>query len=204
MSKERGVVVIPVAKAFEPKNFDAEVRQPGNEWLNNHPKARPSKFKSYWTKCIPDLMTEYNCICAYLAIYIDETSGAASVDHFIPKSNSAKGRQMTYEWDNYRLCCIGENRKKNKKILPIDPFTMLPESFFIDFNDGRIYPNPALSPVYIKKCQKTIDILKLDEQKCRNMRLHYFIFYARGIVNSEYMQRCAPFVWQEICRQGLQ
>lgn len=197
--------MIPVAKAFEPKNFDAEVRQPGNEWLNNHPKARPSKFKSYWTKCIPDLMTEYNCICAYLAIYIDETSGAASVDHFIPKSNSAKGRQMTYEWDNYRLCCIGENRKKNKKILPIDPFTMQPESFFIDFSDGHIYVNPAKTPKnYRDDCDEAIKILKLDEQECREMRKNDFDLYIQGHVDAVYMQNHAPFVWQEICRQGLQ
>ena len=197
--------MIPVAKAPEPANFDADVRQPGIAWLNSHPNAKPSKFEPYWTKCISDLGSLYNHICAYLAISINKTLGADSVDHFIPKSNSAIGRQNTYEWDNYRLCCIGENRKKNKKILPIDPFTMQPESFFIDFSDGRIYVNPAILPKsYRDDCDDAIKILKLDEQDCRDMRKGYYSLYAHGHVDAVYMQRNAPFVWQEICRQGLQ
>ena len=196
--------MIPVRCAPEPANFDAEVRQPGNTWLQNNPNAKPSKFEPYWTKCIPDLALAYNHICAYLAIYFDRPLGADSVDHFIPKSDLLRGRLLAYEWRNYRLCCIGENRKKGTKILPLDPFTMQPESFFIDFSDGRIYPNPAKSIVYQKKCQKTIDILKLDEQDCRGMRKNFFDLYAHGDVSANYMLHHAPFVWQEICRQGLQ
>lgn len=204
MPKERDIAMIPVRRAPEPANFDADVRQPGIAWLKSHPKAMPSKFKSFWTKCIPDLALAYNHICAYLAIYFDRPLGADSVDHFIPKSNSAIGRQMTYEWDNYRLSCIGKNRKKGTKILPIDPFTMQPESFFIDFSDGRIYPNTLKPVVYQKKCQKIIDILKLDESDCRVMRKDYFDLYIHNHVDAAYMQSHAPFVWQEICRQGLQ
>ena len=197
--------MIPVRRAPEPANFDAEVRQPGNAWLRNNPNAKPSKFEPYWTKCIPDLALAYNHICAYLAIYFDRPLGADSVDHFIPKSNSAIGRQMTYEWDNYRLSCIGKNRKKGTKILPIDPFTMQPESFFIDFSDGRIYVNPAKTPKnYRDDCDEAIKILKLDEQECREMRKNDFDLYIQGHVDAVYMQNHAPFVWQEICRQGLQ
>lgn len=197
--------MIPVRRAPEPANFDADVRQPGIAWLKSHPKAMPSKFKSFWTKCIPDLALAYNHICAYLAIYFDRPLGADSVDHFIPKSNSAIGRQMTYEWDNYRLSCIGKNRKKGTKILPIDPFTMQPESFFIDFSDGRIYVNPSILPVrYREDCDETIKILKLDEQDCRDMRKNFYSDYVNGDVSARYMQSHAPFVWHEICRQGLQ
>ena len=196
--------MIPVRCAPEPANFDAEVRQPGNAWLRNNPNAKPSKFEPYWTKCIPDLALAYNHVCAYLAIYFDRPLGADSVDHFIPKSDVRRGRLLAYEWDNYRLSCIGGNRKKGTKILPIDPFTMQPESFFIDFSDGHIYVNPAKSVVYKKKCQKTIDFLKLDETECREMRKGYFDLYIQGHVDAVYMQNHAPFVWQEICRQGLQ
>ena len=197
--------MIPVAKASEPANFDADVRQPGNAWLQNNPNAKPSEFEPYWTRCIPDLASAYNHICAYLAIFSERTLGADSVDHFIPKSNSAIGRQNTYEWDNFRLCCIGENRKKNKKTLPIDPFTLQPESFFIDFSDGRIYVNPSILPEsYREDCDETIKILKLDEQDCRDMRKNFYSDYVNGDVSARYMQSHAPFVWQEICRQGLQ
>ena len=197
--------MIPVRCAPEPANFDAEVRQPGNAWLRNNPNAKPSKFEPYWTKCIPNLALAYNHICAYLAIYFDRPLGADSVDHFIPKSDVRRGRLLAYEWDNYRLCCIGENRKKNKKILPVDPFTMQPESFFIDFSDGRIYVNPSILPKsYRKDCDKTIKILKLDEQDCRDMRKNFYTDYVKGDVSAKYMQCHAPFVWREICRQGLQ
>lgn len=196
--------MIPVARAPEPRNFDADVRQPGNAWLKNNPNAKPSEFEPYWTKCIPDLVSAYNHICAYLAIYSERTLGADSVDHFIPKSNSVVGKRMTYEWNNYRLCCIGENRKKSKKRLPIDPFTMQPDSFFIDFSDGRIFVNPTiLSKSYRKKCDKAIEMLKLDGQDCRDMRKNFYTDYVKGDVSAKYMQCHAPFVWREICRQGL-
>lgn len=195
--------MIPVVPAPKPANFDVDVKIPGNNWLQNHPNAKSSEFEPYWRNCISELADAYGHVCAYLAIYFERVLGADSVDHFVPKSDPTRGRQLAYEWDNYRLCCIGENRRKNRGLSPIDPFTMQPQSFFIDFKDGRIYPNPALPQSYQDDCDEAIRVLKLDEPECREMRKNFFSDYAKGDVSPAYMQRRAPFVWQEICRQGL-
>lgn len=197
--------MIPVVKKPEPPDFDKKVRQPGKKWLANPKNANvnPSNYKNYWTKCIPELSDAYNHMCAYLAVYFDSAFGADSVDHFVPKSDPVDGKRLAYEWDNYRLSCLGENRKKNDKISPIDPFTMQPESFFIDFSDGKIVPNKNKPFAYVLKCVDAIKKLKLNEEVYCKMRKNHYLRYLKGDFTSQYMQSDSPFVWSEICRQGL-
>lgn len=197
--------MIPVNPMPEPANFDSNVRQPGNKWLAKPKNAnvKPSHYKNYWTRCISDLADLYGHKCAYLAIYFDSAVGADSVDHFIPKSDPVNGKKLTYEWSNYRLSCLGENRKKNDVISPIDPFTMQPDSFFIDFSDGKIVPNKKKTFVYCLKCADAIKKLRLNDEVYCNMRKMHYLRYLKGEFTSQYMQSDSPFVWQEICRQGL-
>ncbi|WP_294114433.1 hypothetical protein [uncultured Fibrobacter sp.] len=197
--------MIPVKQMPEPPDFDEKVRKPGNKWLADpiNANVNPSKYKNFWTRCLPDLAEAYGHMCAYLAIYFDPAFGADSVDHFIPKSDPIKGKSLTYEWSNYRLSCLGENRKKNVSISPIDPFTMEPESFFIDFSDGHVFPNPAKDANYQQDCKDAIIALNLNNPINCKMRKSCYLRYLKGEWTELGMQRESPFVWQEICRQGL-
>lgn len=197
--------MIPVKLQIEPADFDTTVRKPGNAWLLSNPGVKPSRYKNFWKYCLKDLASLYGHFCAYLAIYIEPATGAESVDHFVPKSDPVNGAKLAYEWNNYRLCGLGENRKKRTSIPPLDPCdpNMKPDSFFINFGDGSIYPNPAFDVAYRKKCQDTIDALKLDGSDCREMRKRRFEKYARGIVSIADLKEDAPFIYQEVVRQGL-
>lgn len=198
--------MIPVKLQIEPADFDEKVRKPGNAWLQAHPDVEDSsKYKNFWTACLGEMANLYGHTCAYLAIYFDSVYGADSVDHFIPKSDPINGKKLTYEWSNYRFCCLGENRKKRTKVPPLDPFDsfMKQDSFFINFADGSIYPNPGYDEIYKQKCLDTIEALQLDRPDCRNMRKRRFEKYASGTVSIKDLEEDAPFIYQEVIRQGL-
>ena len=141
--------MIPVTLQPEPPVFNAVVRIPGQQYLRQHPNARSSRIKSLWQgEMLYKLWDAYSRICAYLCIYIEFPSGVATVDHLVPKSLAPT---QAYEWDNYRLACLGINRKKGTQTI-LDPIGLRPQSFFIEFSDGRIYPNPNYEEAYRKQC----------------------------------------------------
>ena len=132
--------MIPVDPAPEPPDFDRKVRQPGlsaiAEMVGEPPLLRrrgrrrskiadrrediPSEsFPPFWRDALDDMMLAYNQICAYMAIYIEKVTGAATVDHMIPRSVEWS---QVYEWDNYRLACSLMNSRKNDAIFVLDPF----------------------------------------------------------------------------------
>ena len=192
--------MIPVQLQPEPAAFNAKVRIPGQQYLQQHPNAKALELKAFWQgDMLKDLWKAYSGICAYLCIYMELTSGAASVDHLVPKS---RNRKLAYEWKNYRLACLGINRLKGTKSV-LDPIGLRPNSFFIDFSNGRIYPNLSYGKSYQAKCAKTIEILDLDSQNNRTMRSRHFDEYRNGEVSLSFLQRHSPFVCAEIIRQGL-
>ena len=75
-------------------------------------------FPEFWRLALPDLLNGYDRICAYSCFYIEDVTGAASVDHFVGK---AEDWRQVYEWRNYRLVCsLMNSRKLTTSIL--DPF----------------------------------------------------------------------------------
>lgn len=192
--------MIPVVKAPEPKDFDKKVRKRGNNFLARNPTALSKDFPPYWQKIQKDLWDAYSGVCAYLAIYYRFGTGASSVDHFVPKSQD---RNLTYEWDNYRLSCLKLNRDKNAKNI-LDPFKLHQNSFFINFLDGSVYPNPNEDPAYQKDCQNTIDALDLNNQNHCDMRIEHYTYYKNKDFTLSFLKKKSPFVYCEIIRQNLQ
>lgn len=198
--------MIPVAPQPEPVDFDAKVRQPGLAWLNangiplNQAPPDPSKLPTYWRNTQKQLWGAYQGICAYLCIYFERALGAHSTEHFVAKSSHAG---QAYEWQNYRLSCLGMNRLKNKFDDVLDPFEIQPETFILNFASGEIRPNPALPPVVAAQATATLLRLKLNDPETKRMRADHFEECQRGEVSLTYLQRISPFVWYEARRQGL-
>jgi uncharacterized protein (TIGR02646 family) len=193
--------MIPIIKRKAPKNFNEKVKQPGLKWLKtlgHPPKNNEWANHDYWTKYNEELYNAYSGICAYLAIYFDFVTGASSTDHFIPKS---KKPQLAYEWSNFRLSCLGANRRKGTKTI-LDPFTIQKNTFFINFLNGRIYPNPKLSQKEKKLAEETIIALQLDDEKTRKMRRKHFQNYRKKEYSKDWLQKNSPFVYQEMERKG--
>lgn len=85
----------------------------------------------------------------------------------------------------------------------LDPFTMLDDTFYLDFSAGSIYPNPALTATAKQEADDTLKRLKLDDTECRTARIEYYNEYKAGNISSDYFRRMSPFVWKEANRQGL-
>lgn len=203
--------MIPVVAKPEPAGFDSSVRQPGIAWLAGRglPAAGPlpkgAKPHAYWRKCLDDLHSLYDGICAYLGVYIERATGAASADHFAPKSKLA---EAIYEWDNYRLCCLAMNAKKNNFGDVLDPIGLLSDTFHIELVSGRIHVNTTIVGQYKIDAEKTIRRLHLDSKINRDLRTRYFNDYIE-LSNSDQkladdrLKRDFPFLFVELKRQGI-
>jgi uncharacterized protein (TIGR02646 family) len=198
--------VIPVTPQPPPPCFNQRVRTPGRRWLNNNqisltgPPPRGKKLPDYWREVLPDLWEAYGGICAYLAIYFEWPIGAATTEHFIAKSSDAG---QAYEWSNYRLTCLGPNRSKNRFDDILDPFTLRADTFWLNLADGRIYPNPTLSPTDRSRADNTIRRLRLNDPRTMAMRVKHYEDYLNQDWSERKFKGESPFVWYEANRQGL-
>jgi len=197
--------VIPVTPAPEPLVFDQEVRRPGLKWLKergiapDQPPPDPAALPACWQNVSRELWNAYSGVCAYLCIYFEWPLGAHSTDHFVAKSRDAG---LAYEWSNYRLSCLGANRRKNRFDEILDPFEIEPDTFELNLLSGEIKPNPAKPGDTPQRAQKTIARLRLGDAEMNEMRARHYEEYLKG-VPADHLRRHSPFVWYEAQRQGL-
>ncbi len=197
--------MIPVMLQPQPADFDVEVRQKGHAWLAKNnialnaapPKA--SKLPRYWSNSNNQLWQAYAGVCAYLAIYFEWSTGASSTDNFVAKSKHAGD---AYEWDNYRLSCLGANRNKNKFDDVLDPIGLAPDTFFLNLATGCVRPNPKLLTLEKVSARKTIARLRLNSSDKQRMRARHYSEYLRH-KDPPTLKFYTPFVWYEANRQGL-
>ena len=198
--------MIPVKSKPEPSNFDVQVRQKGLRWIeesgldSTQPVPVGKKVKPLWQVCLPELLEAYGRICAYVCIYIEEVTGSATVEHFVPKSRRL---DLAYEWSNYRLVCGAMNGSKSNFEDVLDPFTLKKRTFQLNLVSGAILVNTKLTTLSKTKALETVSRLKLDSPKCRRLRLRYFNKYIQNQIDAGYLQEHAPFVYLEMKRQNL-
>ena len=197
--------MIPVVLQAEPGDFDVEVRQKGQQWLSsngiifNAPPPKSSDLPAYWSHSNKELWTAYSGICAYLAIHFYWPTGASSTDHFIPKS---KHSGLAYEWHNYRLSCLGPNRKKHKFSDVLDPIGLAKDTYLLNLTTGFIKPNPKLAAPVRIAARKSIARLRLNSAEHKKMRAHHYVQYLRHKCPIT-LGELSPFVRYEAERQNL-
>jgi hypothetical protein len=198
--------VIPVKSKPEPLGFDAKVRQKGLRWIqesgldSSQPVPVGMKVKPLWQVCLPELLEAYGRICVYVCIYIEEVTGSATVEHFVPKSRRL---DLAYEWSNYRLVCGAMNGSKSNFEDVLDPFTLKKGTFQLNLVNGAILVNTKLATPSKTKALETVSRLKLDSPKCRRLRLRYFTKYIQRQIDAAFLREQAPFVYLEMKRQNL-
>lgn len=212
--------MIPVRPAPEPPDFDAKVRGPGwsaiSELLGQGPtvprpgpRRRPvakrvedldvDLLPDYWTHATDALLAAYGRCCAYACLYIEPVTGAATVDHWAPKSRAAA---RAYEWDNYRLACSLMNARKQVFEGLVDPFEVSEGMFALEFGP-RIRAVPGrLAGEKTALVKETIARLKLDGEDYSAALEHYLDAYNGRDIKFEYLLRRAPFLGREMLRQG--
>ncbi len=197
--------MIPVTLQLQPADFDVKVRQKGHAWLANNgiaqnsPPPKASKLPNYWSASNKQLWDAYKGECAYLAIYFEWATGASSTDHFVAKSKKSGD---AYEWDNYRLSCLGANRNKNKFDDVLDPIGLAPNTFVLNLATGNIKPNPLLDVAEKTAAKKTIFRLKLNSAENKKMRARHYSEYLKH-QHPDILKKYSPFVWHEADRQGV-
>lgn len=188
--------MIQVKLKAEPKSFDARVRQPGLLLL----AKKRTKLRPYWRRCLRALRKKYKSICAYLCVFIPPGTGAPSVDHFAPKS---KRRDLTYEWNNYRLTSSFMNAKKNHFEDVLDPFGIGPRWFILDMVGLQVKPSPRLDMATKVQVEATIARLDLNHPECIAAREQYYREFELKNLSFDLLKRWSPFVAREAFRQGL-
>ena len=210
--------MIRVTPADEPAMFDATVRQPGlralaemvgdpslpkrpgrkRTVLASHREDIPGKaFPPYWTEALPALLEAYGRVCAYMGFYIERVTGAASVDHMLPKS---RHWSQVYEWCNYRLACSLMNSRKNDYQDVLNPFEIDDGWFRLKLFGYQVIPAADLPPALHTQVQATIDHLRLNDYECLRLREEYAQAYAQGEITLTHLRRRAPFLAREIAR----
>ena len=194
--------LIPIQPQPEPAAFSQKVRDPGNAFLRDvpQPTTREWKNRAYWQRVLPDLYQIYAGICAYSAQWIPLTTSNPTVDHFIPKSAKP---QLAYEWSNYRLASLKFNQRKGTHQDVLDPFTLEPDWFILDFPSLYVKPNPILSSSSTKQVIATINRLKLNKESDTESRLRWIRDFCDEHIDFNFLKRNAPFIAYELQRQDL-
>lgn len=165
----------PRAPTFD---FDALVRTPGDaHWAARPnplpPKTSVSKYldrKPLWRLALPSLRGAFGEVCAYSCVWIDDTQGAATVDHARPKHRRP---DLAYDWDNFRYASRTMNTRKGTARNLCDAFTVRDDWFLLNFMTFALTPHPAIvaaDPKCAARVQRTIDRLALDSEQMRTRR----------------------------------
>jgi hypothetical protein len=180
--------MIRVGEVAEPKNFDKEARQAGNDWLNRNPGKEP---KDYWSPFRRDLARGFNDLCGYSAMW----TGNPTVDHFIPKS-SKEGRTLVYEWSNYRYADDDMNRAKS--ILPagiLDPFIVGDDWFEILLPNLEMIMTDHVPEGYRGDARSTLRELGLGYgADILEKRRSWYKQFNEGIATLSHLARHAPLI----------
>lgn len=194
--------MIPIQMMPVPSDFDNKVRRFGQAFLSSNPKPTSSQWhrKDYWRYALMDLRTAYHETCAYCAQWIPYSTGAHTVDHFIPKSQQST---LAYEWSNFRYASSRFNGRKGTQEI-LDPFQLEYGWFTLDFITFLIKPSRSIDPNLKIKIKHTIDVLKLNtDQRLVNERREWYSRYIDSRVSFEYLVSIAPFIAYELERQGF-
>lgn len=204
--------------AQEPVDFKAKVNTPGLRAIaemvgepnlakrrgrkreviaSSKDKIPADKFPAYWTEALPDMLSAYERVCAYMNFYIERVTGAASVDHMLPKSLNWN---CVYEWSNYRLACSLMNSRKNNYMDVLDPFEIENDWFHIELVGFQVIPSDKLSEEIEQQVQATIDRLELNDYECLKLREEYVEALQKGDISFNRLRQRAPFLARELER----
>jgi hypothetical protein len=191
--------VIPVAPQPEPPDFSLKVRTPGQAFLAviSQPTAEQFRRKSYWKEALVQLKAAYGNICAYSSFWVP---GNCSVDHFLPKSTHP---HLAYEWSNYRLAHDKINSNKGDSSDVLDPFRIQLGWFILDTATFWVRPEPSLPTNVFNAVQKSLDILRLNDDVWVQMRFEVFTQYLNRECTLAFLKRLYPFIAAEISRQHV-
>jgi hypothetical protein len=180
--------VIHVDPIPEPEGFDAEVRQRGQVWLAEHPKA--ARPRPLWSPYLPHLAAGFRHLCAYSAMHIEDDG---TVDHY---QSCATHRALTYEWSNYRFTSARMNSVKgtaNGRVL--DPFEIGDDWFDILLPSLQMVPTDRIPPEQRERAAFTLKRLGLrDGESILRRRRAWYEQFLSGKQSLDGLRHTAPLI----------
>ncbi|RYZ89357.1 MAG: hypothetical protein EOP06_09445 [Proteobacteria bacterium] len=196
--------MLPLIPPIEFDGFDHH-RQLGLKWLakkGGKPTQDEWRYGAvFWKPACLELYTYFRGICNYSCLWISRGTGSRSVEHFISRDKDAS---LAFEWSNFRFVCGTLNGSKSSFEDVLDPFSIGPDWFHINFKTLRLHPNATLPPDIQDLCEQTIQRLKLNDDEWIEGRSHWIEQYcSHGPASFPILRRHAPHVAIELMRQGL-
>lgn len=135
-------------------------------------------------------------------MFICDVTGAASVDHWIPKSERW---DLAYEWTNLRFCASRFNAKKGTRQGLVDPFEVRDGWFALNLVSCEVVVGPEAPAEHLAAIERRIsrDGLDLNGRPLCGRREQHLDDYLTGEVSLRYLEKHSPFVAREARRQGL-
>lgn len=193
--------MIPVTPVPEPKDFDANVRQPGNLWLTANPTA---EVKNLWSPYLEDLADGLFPLCAYSAIYCP----VGTVDHYLSKNNknAPQNRALAYEWSNYRYAAGWVNSSKgNEDAAILDPHLVGQGWFKIILPSLELVTTDKIPLPLRPQAEYTLTRLHLrNDMRVIRQRKAYYDQYCRGVCSLQGVREFAPLLADAIVAYGKQ
>lgn len=184
--------MIPVARVTEPPDFDAQVRQPGQQWLLRNPHVeRP---RDLWSPFRARLMEGFQKRCGYTAMW--DLNG--TVDHF---RSVKRDRSLAYEWSNYRYASQWLNSSKRAGEV-LDPYEVGAGWFEVLLPSLQLVMTPKVPPELRPLVEATLRTLPLvhDERVLRQRRAWYAEYQA-GRLSLEGLRVMAPLIAAAVEKQ---
>jgi hypothetical protein len=189
------------APPSEPPDFDAQVRQPGNDWLSQHlgedgklpqgqrPPDRWSSFKA-------QLARGFDNLCAY-SVMLDLVG---TVDHYLSCKNHPG---LAYEWNNYRYSSGWINSSKGTQDeAMLDPFQVEDDWFEILLPSLQLILTDAVPLEERDRARFTLERLHLEhDERVLRQRRQWYEMYQRGELPLEGLERVAPLIAQAVRKQ---
>lgn len=113
----------------------------------------------------------------------------------------SKAWDQVYEWSNYRLACLLMNARKGVADV-LDPFEVGNGWFALELVEFQVVPGHGLPADVHARVVETIATLHLSDGVCCEARAEYAQEYWAGEISLSHLRRHAPFVAQELARQG--
>jgi hypothetical protein len=191
--------MIPVANPIpEPDDFDQTCRKKGKEWLSKNPESPSHKFPGYWREFQDSLADGFTYRCGWSAMHIG-TDGA--VDHFHSRSGP-RGRELAYEWSNYRYISTTINSSKQALDAEVlDPFEVQSGWFEVRLPSFQLIRTDQVPKALREKADYTIKRLKLvNGSKFIKNRKYWYQEYRRQGLPLDRLREYAPLVAEAIDR----
>ena len=188
----------------EPPDFDAQVRQPGNQWLEqnldeNGRLPKGTRPPDRWSDFKGQLADGFSNLCAYSVMC--ELVG--TVDHYLSCEHHPR---MVYEWSNYRYLSGWINSsKKTLDEAVLDPFQVEDDWFEVLLPSLQLVLTDAVPQGEQDRAKFTIERLHLrDDERVIRQRQQWYRMYQEGNLSIEGLEDVAPLIARAVRKQLAQ